>query len=151
MANEVFKLESKLGFRVNRLAYLMSEAVAERFAMHGYAITAQDFGILYRLSESGGGLSQVEIARLMNRDKTTITRRLDGLATKGMIERRVCAEDRRVFRIRLTETGQGCVQALCGVVNAFHDEVLANVDEEALQTTLQTLQKLIGNIQGEAQ
>jgi len=137
-----FELERAMGFFVNRTAYVMSEAVARRFAQHGYPITAQDFGILFRLWKQDG-LSQIQIASLMMRDKTTITRRLDGLVKKGLIERRSDENDRRMFRIHLTNTGREATAALMGVVDAFQGEVLAEVPVEEREATVRTLKKII--------
>ena len=50
-------------------------------------------------------MTQVEIAALMMRDKTTITRRIDGLVKKQLVERNPDPDDRRYFRIGLTVAG----------------------------------------------
>jgi len=140
-----FELERAMGFFVNRTAYVMSEEVARRFARQGYVITAQDFGILFRLWKQGG-LTQVQIAALMMRDKTTITRRLDGLVKKGLIERRIDENDRRLFRIHLTDAGKSATGELMGVVDAFQGEVLAEVPLEDREATVRTLKKIIETV-----
>lgn len=140
-----FELERAMGFFVNRTAYVMSEEVARRFSEQGYAITAQDFGILFRLWKQDG-LTQVQISALMMRDKTTITRRLDGMVKKGLIERCPCPEDRRCFRIHLTVEGKVATEKLMGVVDAFQGEVLAEVPAEDREATVRTLKKIIETV-----
>jgi len=136
-----FELERAVGFYVNRTAYVMSEEVAKRFQDCGYKLTAQDFGILFRLWKQDG-LSQVQIASLMMRDKTTITRRLDALVKKGLIERRVDSIDRRLFRIHLTQDGMKATESLMMVVDEFQKEVLAEIPDEHKEITINTLKKI---------
>jgi len=136
-----FELERAIGFYVNRTAYVMSEEVARRFQEQGYKLSAQDFGILFRLWKQGG-LSQVQIASLMMRDKTTITRRLDAMVKKGLIERRSDPADRRLFRIHLTQEGMMAAERLMAVVDAFQKEVLADISDEHKEITIATLKKI---------
>jgi len=136
-----FELERAVGFYVNRTAYVMSEEVAKRFQDCGYKLSAQDFGILFRLWKQDG-LSQVQIASLMMRDKTTITRRLDALVKKALIERRVDSGDRRLFRIHLTQAGMLATERLMVVVDEFQKEVLAEIPDEHKEITINTLKKI---------
>jgi len=76
-----FKLDQTIGMNVNRVAFLMTEEIARRFAAHGFPISAQDFGILFHI-HSQGAMTQIEIASKMMRDKTTITRRIDSLVPR---------------------------------------------------------------------
>ena len=136
-----FELERAIGFYVNRTAYVMSEEVAKRFLDSGHKLSAQDFGILFRLWKQGG-LSQVQIARLMMRDKTTITRRLDALVNKSLIERRIDSSDRRFFRIHLTKEGALATKRLMVVVDQFQKEVLAEIPDEHQEITISALKKI---------
>ena len=136
-----FELERAIGFYVNRTAYVMSEEVASRFQEQGYKLSAQDFGILFRLWKQDG-LSQVQISSLMMRDKTTITRRLDALVRKGLIERRPDLSDRRLFRIHLTKEGMLAAERLMVVVDEFQKEVLADIPDEHKEITISTLKKI---------
>ena len=140
-SDESFELERAVGFYVNRAAYLMSEEVAKRFLASGYKISAQDFGILFRLWKQDG-LSQVQIASLMMRDKTTITRRLDGLVKKALIERRNDENDRRLFRIHLTDLGRQAIEMLMKVAGKFQKEVLEDVPDEEKAITIKTLKQI---------
>ncbi|MDX8387060.1 MAG: MarR family transcriptional regulator [Ghiorsea sp.] len=142
-----FELERAVGFYVNRAAYLLSEEIARRFKVAGYNISAQDFGILFRLWKDDG-LTQVEISSLMMRDKTTITRRLDSLVKKEFIERRNDEKDRRFFRIHLTDKGRAATACLMMVVGDFQNEVLADVSDEEKTITIKTLKKITESIIG---
>jgi len=137
-----FKLEQALGFHINRVSYLMTEEVEKRFAKAGLNIVAQDFAILMRLL-SGGVLSQATIVDLMMRDKTTVTRRLDGLVKKGLIERSPNAQDRRRFDIGITKTGETLLEAAFPIASGFQKELVADVSDEDKEITIQTLRGLM--------
>jgi len=143
--NPDFQLEQAIGLNVNRTAFLMTEEIARRFADHALPLSAQDFGILFRLLKQGA-MTQVEIAALMMRDKTTITRRLDGLVKKRLIERRTDAADRRHFRIHLSEEGKAAMPILMAVVAYFQIEALTDVSDEEKQITINTLQKITAQL-----
>jgi len=142
-----FELERAIGFYVNRTAFVMSDEVARRFQDCGYKLSAQDFGILFRLWKQDG-LSQVQIASLMMRDKTTITRRLDALVKKGLVERRLDGADRRLYRIHLTVEGMKAAETLMVMVDEFQKEVLDDIPDEHKEITINTLKKITEQVIG---
>jgi len=152
--NETFTLERALGFLVNRPAYLMSENISKRFKKVGYILTARDFGILYHLKKNDG-IPQIKVAELMMRDKTTITRRLDTLVEKGLVERRMDTQDRRRFCIHLTAFGIQAYSNLAPIVENFQVELLAGVSDEEKNISLKVLQqiteKLSNNIENRSE
>jgi len=136
-----FQLEQAIGLNVNRTAFLMTEEIARRFSAHAYPLSAQDFGILFRLFKQGP-MTQVEIASLMMRDKTTITRRIDGLAKKRLVERNPDPDDRRYFRIGLTDDGNRALQVMIPLVRDFQQEVLSDIPDEEKAVTIKTLKHI---------
>lgn len=138
--NSGFQLEQAIGFNVNRTAFLMTEEIARKFATNGYPLVAQDFGILFRLQH--GAMTQVEIAAMLMRDKTTVTRRLDGLVKKGFIERNPDPSDRRCFRIGLTEEGKQTLAVMIPLVASFQQEVLSEISEADKLTTIRVLKSM---------
>jgi len=135
-------LEQAIGFNVNRTAHLMSEEIARRFRAHGFPLSAQDFGILYLIANHKE-LTQMEIASLMMRNKTTITRRLNGLEHKQLIARHPSPRDRRYILIKLTAKGEMAMATLAPIVANFQQEVCCGISGEAKQTTIATLKKII--------
>lgn len=136
-----FQLEQAIGLNVNRTAFLMTEEIARRFSSHGQPLSAQDFGILFRLFKQGP-MTQVEIAALMMRDKTTITRRIDGLVKKQLVERNLDPDDRRCFRVDLTAAGHRAVDVMIPLVRDFQQEVLSDIPDEEKAITIRTLKKI---------
>jgi len=136
-----FQLEQAIGMNVNRTAFLMTEEITRRFVEHGYALSAQDFSILFRLLKQGP-MTQVEIATLTMRDKTTITRRIDGLVKKQFVERRACQDDRRCFHVALTESGKQAMAKMVPMVADFQQEMLSDISDEEKVVTIKTLKRI---------
>lgn len=136
-----FQLEQAFGFNVNRTAFLMTEEIARRFSAAGYPLVAQDFGILYRL-EQQGSMTQVEIAAMLMRDKTTVTRRIDGLVRKGVLARSSDPNDRRYFRIALTDEGKRALKAMKPLVRDFQLEVLSDIPEAEQAVAIRVLKSV---------
>jgi DNA-binding MarR family transcriptional regulator len=96
------------------LGYLLKH-VQLRFFELG-AITLAPLGIngreaaVLRAIDAGGPLSQGEIARAMNVDRTTMVALIDDLQLKGLVERRQDPDDRRKNVIELTDAGCGTVR-----------------------------------------
>ena len=133
-----FQLEQAIGLNVNRTAFLMTEEIAKRFAALGYTMSAQDFGILLRLSKYGS-MTQNAIAGLLMRDKTTITRRIDGLVKKDLVKRTPDTKDKRYFQVSLTEKGEQALEATIPLVRDFQEEVLSDISDKDKAITIQTL------------
>jgi len=136
-----FQLDQAIGMHVNRTAFLMTEEIARRFSSQGYLLSAQDFGILFRLSQQGS-MTQVEIAAAMMRDKTTITRRIDGLVKKHLVERSPDPDDRRYFRIGLTDQGTEALEVLISLVSKFQRELLSDISDADKSATIKTLKHI---------
>ncbi|MDQ6954286.1 MAG: MarR family transcriptional regulator [Mariprofundaceae bacterium] len=134
-----FKLEQAIGFHVNRTAFFMTEEITLRMDKLGYKISTQDFAILFRLLKKGA-MTQIEIATLLMRDKTTITRRIDGLVKKGYVQRSPSLNDRRAVYIDLTALGHQALGVLVPLIVSFQQEVLLSITDEDKAITIKTLQ-----------
>jgi MarR family transcriptional regulator for hemolysin len=72
-----------------------------------------------------GELTQIELAKLTDLDKTTMVVTLDELETAGLAERRPAATDRRARIVVVTEAGRQVAAAGEQIVDRVHGEVLA--------------------------
>lgn len=96
-----------------------------------FGITAQQFNILRILKGSSPeGISGTEIKSRMLDKNSDISRLLDRLASKGLIERRVCPLDKRASDIFITTDGLSLLKKLQPCQKDL-DTVLAISEEEA--------------------
>ncbi|HEY6481049.1 MAG TPA: MarR family winged helix-turn-helix transcriptional regulator [Streptosporangiaceae bacterium] len=72
-----------------------------------------------------GELTQIELAKLSDLDKTTMVVTLDDLEAAGLAERRPAAADRRARIVVVTDEGRRVAAAGEQIVDRVHGEVLA--------------------------
>lgn len=90
-------------------------------------------------------LSQHEIADLVFKDKASITRILDLLVKKGLIDRAIHPTDRRKFALSITAQGQHAIVQLSDTIGLNQRTALAGLSEQELTQFHLTLQKIIAN------
>ncbi|MEM9049070.1 MAG: MarR family transcriptional regulator [Pseudomonadota bacterium] len=79
---------------------------------------------------------------LVGRDNSQLTRAVRSLESKGLVERRVSARDRRVCHVMLTRRGHDHVTQIQHVLSSVIDEILAPLardDREKIRNILQTV------------
>jgi DNA-binding MarR family transcriptional regulator len=97
--------------------------------------------VLFRLREQEG-LSQVDLADVLELQPISLVRLLDRLVEHGLLERRHDPKDRRANRLFLTPLGRQLVDDLDSLRNAIATDVLQDVRADALQTSLGTLRDI---------
>lgn len=97
--------------------------------------------VLFRL-RAQEGLSQVDLADVLELQPISLVRLLDRLVEQGLLERRHDPKDRRANRLFLTEAGRRLVDDLDDLRDAIAAEVLHDISDEAVATTLGTLRDL---------
>jgi DNA-binding MarR family transcriptional regulator len=90
--------ERDLLFLLNDVARLLRVDADKRARSHG--MTRAQWGILVWL-ERQPGISQKELAELLEVEPITVARLVDRLELRGMVERRPDPRDRRIWRLHL--------------------------------------------------
>ncbi len=93
------------GFIIERTAKRMKQALHKRLLEEGAEITADQWVLLNILADDGPA-SQFEIAERSYKDAPTVTRMIDLLHKKGLVDRLADPSDRRRFQIVLTVQGR---------------------------------------------
>ena len=139
----------------NSLAHLMgrtSRAVLNRvqksFTSAGHPVTVEQWLLLVNLRNRDGQLHQ-ELAGNTFKDKTTVTRLLDGLEKKGLVERVAGEADRRQKRISITGKGTELLKALGPLATETQSRALQGIDPKELEICRNVLLKVYNNINGQ--
>ena len=140
-----FNLENTLGYLINRCAILLKSELTLRFNQAGYDVTPEEWVILNRLWEQDG-LSQNELAERTIKDKTTITRFLHQMESKGLITRKSSKEDGRFKKVQLTVSGQKLKSSLIPIAQGMLAETAADISKDEVQTVLGLLKKIENNL-----
>jgi DNA-binding MarR family transcriptional regulator len=94
----------------------------------------------------GESISMNDLSLKMKLAGSTMTRTVDPLVKKGLVDRQPDAEDRRVVRVRLTETGLQAKQQLQETLQWFFSSVMAEIPEGERAQVIQSLERLNGAI-----
>jgi MarR family transcriptional regulator, transcriptional regulator for hemolysin len=97
--------------------------------------------VLFRLREQEG-LSQVDLADVLELQPISLVRLLDRLVEHGLLERRHDPRDRRANRLFLTTSGRKLVDDLDSLRDSIAADVLQDVPSDSIQTSLETLRDI---------
>ena len=129
---------SDLGWLLSRASHALSTKLTA--ALEDIGISPRARCVLTAASD--GELTQIEVARMVGLDKTTMVVTLDELEAKGLAERRPSATDRRARVIAVTKKGAQTLRRAEKVTAEVQQEVLGELparEREALVTALATL------------
>jgi DNA-binding MarR family transcriptional regulator len=93
-------------------------------------------------------ISVVELANLVGRDHSTVSRQVAKLETLGLVERRVVEGDQRVRLLEPSATGQRMLDQFAVARRKFVRERLDSWTDEERSTLLDLLERLAGTIGG---
>ena|SRR5208283_2655583 len=132
-------LEEQTFVALLRAADQLQRRAAEMLKPHGLSPT--QYNALRILRGAGAeGLACSEVGeRMINRDPD-ITRLLDRLERRGLIQRSRGQKDRRVIRTQITPAGIDLLKGLNREVAEFHGQVLGHLGEERLESLIRLLE-----------
>ncbi|KZB82181.1 MarR family winged helix-turn-helix transcriptional regulator [Amycolatopsis regifaucium] len=116
--------------RLGRVALLMAPMVEAVFAKHG--LKQGEFDVLAALRRSGEPYTLIpsELSATLMMSRAGMTSRIDRLESAGLVERALDPEDRRSFRVTLTERGFEVVDAAMTEHTANVTKLLAPLGED---------------------
>lgn len=106
-----------------------------------YDLTPQQFGLLGFLWEEDG-ITQAELSAKSQIDRTTMGGLIDRLEKEGLLVRRNHPEDRRAYRICLTEKGKALQRILSPIAEAAQEKFIAKLDRQEVETLRSLLEKI---------
>src|ERR1700737_1668941 len=106
--------------------------------------------VLFRLRQQEG-LSQVDLADVLELQPISLVRLLDRLVEHGLLERRHDPKDRRANRLFSPASGRQLVDDLDSLRDSIATDVLQDIPTDAIQTGLTTLRDIKERIKGFAE
>ncbi len=131
-----------LSFMLAHAAHVLATRMTAAFAEIG--ITPRDYCVLYHAAS--GELTQIELARVSDLDKTTMVVTLDELEEAGYAERRPSRADRRARVVVVTEEGKRLVAAGHEIADRVHAEVLAELPPASRGVFVDSLTQLVSGL-----
>ena len=116
---------------------LITESTA---ALEGSGISPREHAVL--ATAMSADHTQIELARLVGLDKTTMVTTVDALEAGGLAERRASSTDRRARVVVVTPEGAQKVREAEAILDRVRDDVLGELEPEERQGFLSALGKL---------
>jgi MarR family transcriptional regulator for hemolysin len=129
-------------FEIGETAHALRKAF-DRLAV-GLGVTRAQWKVLFKLTRTPG-LRQVELADLLDLEPITLCRIVDRLEEAGLVERARDPEDRRAWRLHVTEKAQPLVEKLRAVGAKLVEQAFAGIDPKEIETTRQVLARVRDN------
>lgn len=113
-----------------------------------YDLTFPQIMILMLLNQHGG-VSLSELSEHADREKTTMTRMVDGLESRNMVIRVPDRQDRRQKLIYLTNSGREKVAEIQKLKPSMLDIATAGINKKEMDQCIAILQKVVDNLESE--
>ncbi len=131
---------------VNDVARLLRTRFDQYARAHG--MTRAQWVILARLNAQAG-LSQNEMAALLEVEPISVGRLIDRLEVRGLVERRPDPSDRRVRRLHLLPAAQPILDQISRYRDVLAEELLHGVDLPARAELIDALLRMKNNLTAE--
>lgn len=110
-----------------------------------YGISASEFPLLFEVYQREG-ITQDELSLMLALDKAAVTRTIQSLTEKGIVERRKDADDHRCNRIFLTEKGRALQEPINKARVQLSNRLMNQMSQEERQEFLHLLKMAIRSI-----
>jgi MarR family transcriptional regulator, transcriptional regulator for hemolysin len=141
-------LKRQLIAQIVESSRLLRNYIEQRAKSRG--TTRAQWIVLFRLRQQEG-LSQVDLADVLELQPISLVRLLDRLVEHGLLERRHDPRDRRANRLFLTASGRQLVDDLDSLRDSIAVDVLQEIPAASLRTSLDTLKDIKERIKGFAE
>ncbi len=140
------RFEDSLGYLVGHLMYAFRQGIVHRCGQAGFSITHEELGVLVLLRRQDGA-TQTHLAHTLAKDKAVITRLLNRLVRKDLVERRPDPVDRRVVRAFLTADGMEAIQCIHPMLVDYVTAAIHGVTQDEFDAACVVLRRILGNLE----
>ena len=138
-------LIKEIAVYVNILNSRIKKCFIDRLQQNGINVTPEQYLVLDILWEKQS-LSQQNIADLIQKDKNSVTKIIDSLERKNLVNRVVDQKDRRINKIELTKEGLALEKITTEVAINFMNDTVKDIDGQDLDKLVEVMRKLKDNL-----
>jgi len=135
--------ERNLIFLLHEVAHLVRTRADQRARERG--MTRAQFVILKRLSRTPG-LSQNELAAIVEVEPITIGRLIDRLEARGLVERRRDPKDRRIHRLHLKPKSAPILREINEYLAGLEMIMVEGIERRTFDATIAALNRIKTNL-----
>lgn len=141
---DAYAISDSVGYLLKLIRNGLDRAIDAEMAEHD--LTGVQWGPLLML-HYGVGTTAAELARYACVDTGAVTRMLDRLEAKGLVERRASPKDRRVIELRLTREGERLCQEIPFGLSRVGNHLLHGFSAQEFEMLKGFLRRMVTNIQ----
>ncbi len=141
-------LYSMYSFLLDRTSRRVKQYAKTEFKAFGFQVTVDQWVILKKLYENGP-VHQVTLGEITFKDAPTLTRIVDILCRKGLVERQDC-QDRRKFSVAITPLGRQLTEDMLPKVSAIRQKAWDGLGPPDFEHFKKTLETIYNNLNTEA-
>ena len=141
----IMNFESLPQYWINRLSFILRKELTIKFRENGFQISPEEWGMLLNLWQQDGW-TPTELADQTIRDRTTVTRLIDGMVKKNLVTREIDPDDRRRSLILLTPHGKSIQQQVVPIAQGLIQQSLEGVSPEDIHHVVRVLRQMTQNI-----
>lgn len=130
---------------IGKIHYDFGFLVQKAFTENGLDLSKEQWSVLKRLNVNDGQ-PQNDLAFITHRDKTSMTRLVNSMESKNLVERKSDEKDNRVNRIFLTDFGKEVIQKVQPIMYDLIPAVQESLSEEEIKSLITSLQKIKAKI-----
>ena len=138
-------LIKEIAVYVNILNSRIKKSFIDRLQQNGINVTPEQYLVLDILWERQS-LSQQNIADIIQKDKNSVTKIIDSLEKKNLVNRVVDKKDRRINKIELTQEGLALEKITTEVAINFMNDTIKGIDNQDLDKFVKVMLKLKDNL-----
>jgi DNA-binding MarR family transcriptional regulator len=135
----------KAGFLIHDASRLRRTVMDQHLKPLG--ITRSQWWVLSQVDrDTGGGFSQIELARLLDVGKVTLGGLIDRLETNGLVTRVPDEEDRRAKRVKLSRKGRKLLERIEDVSLEVNRRIMEGISADEEEQLIAILTRMKHNL-----
>jgi len=138
-------LSKEIAVYLNLTACKFKQFTAAMLKQSKIKLTPEQF-LLIDLIWNQGSMSQQKAADTMQKDKNSVTKLVDALEKKGLVQRSQNTSDKRSKLIVLTSQGEQLKNIAKETGISMLDKIIEGISEKELRSFLRTLDKMSRNM-----
>ncbi len=134
-------LEEVIYYQIDRTTRAMRRYSIDKIKNAGYSLTIDQWLVLKSIEEKQH-LTQNQLAQDIYKDGASVSRIIDDLVKKGMMNRRQNSQDRRVSILELTEKGIVELKKVKKIMREIRSNGVKNLNAKDVQTAMNVLKSI---------
>ena len=139
-------LKGRIGALVFITGTLIRGLSSQTFVEKGFKLTPDQYVILNLLLENEEIMYQRQLAEITLKDRANISRIIEIMHKKGLIEKIPDSNGRKIYKLVVTEKGKKARDCVFPTDIDLRKQITKDISEEELAITLATLEKMNMNI-----